>query len=632
MSDLFSISLSALQAFQTAISVTGNNIANANTPGYAQESVNLTAAVPQSDGSAPIGAGVLVAGVSRSISQLSNNQLNTSQSTLGQLSSLQTYSNQVDNIIGTTAGGLTTALQNYYNAWSTVANNPTSTAARQALISQAQSVASSLQSTNSQLQGLNSSINSGITADVQQINALGTSIAKLNAQIVVGTANGGGQAPNDLLDQRDALVSSLSKLVGISTTTDSNGALNVFIGTGQPLVLQGVTTPLTTVPNQFNAAQLEISTASNGTNIISSQITSGDLAGLLAARTQVVDPTINQVGQLATAISVSANAQQNAGLDQSGKLGANLFSIGAPQAVSSSKNTDATTAAVSVTNVGALTANDYLLSYTGGAYSLTNAQTGAAVAFTGTGTAANPISADGLSITLSGTPANGDQFLLQPTAAAAGSFTVALTSPAQIAAAGAVQASAAAANTGGATISSGTVVNAANPNLLATTTIAFTSPTTYSVNGAGSFAYTSGGNIALNGWQVAITGAPAVGDSFTVQSNVTGTGDNRNALAAANQETQGVLAGGTTSISSATGALVTSVGSQAQQINTAQTAQTAVNSQALQTVQSVSGVNLDEQAAQLLQWQQAYQAAAQALSIGKANFTYFMDSINGTYS
>ncbi len=217
MSDLFNISISALQAFQTAISVTSNNIANANTPGYTEESAILASAVPQLDGSASVGSGVDVVSINRAFSQLANNQLNSSQSSLGQLNSLQTYTNQVDNIIGTTAGGLTTALQNYYNAWSTVSNNPTSTASRQALISAAQSVATALQTTNSRLQSLNTGINSSITQDVSQINSLSQSISTLNQQIVTSTAQSGGQAPNELLDQRDAALSSLSKLVGVTT-------------------------------------------------------------------------------------------------------------------------------------------------------------------------------------------------------------------------------------------------------------------------------------------------------------------------------------------------------------------------------------------------------------------------------
>jgi flagellar hook-associated protein 1 FlgK len=630
MSDVFGISVSALQAFQNAINVTSNNVANASTPGYDRETVNLTEAVPQSNGAATIGAGVVVSGINRAYSQAAANQLNSSQSSLGQLNSLQNYTNQIDNLFGTTVGGLSTALQGFYSAFSDVANNPTSTASRQALIGQAQSVAGSFQNASGELNSLNTDVNSRITADVTQINSIAKAISTLNNQIVTGTAQDGGQLPNELLDQRDQLVSSLSQLVGITTTTDPNGALNVFVGNGQPLVLQGQTTALTTVPNQFNATQLEISNSASSA-VISNNITSGDLGGLLAARAQVINPAVNQLGQIATALSQTVNSQQAQGLDLSGNLGANIFSVGTPLATGSSKNTDAVTASVSVNpnGIGALTANDYVLSFVGGTPKLTNTSDGTSVTPAGAGTVASPYTAAGISIVLSGAPANGDQFLVQPTATAAANIKVVLSNPSQIAAAGAIKTAAAGANTGAATISSGTVQNSTNPLLLAPATITFANPpSSFSINGGPAQAFTSGASINFNGWQVQISGAPVAGDTFTVSSNAGGTGDNRNALAAANQQNVGVLQNGTTSITGGVSALITGLGSQAQQINTAQTAQAAVNAQALSSVQSTSGVNLDEEAASLLQWQQAYQAAAHALAIGNSLFTTLITAVN----
>jgi len=633
VSNVFGISVSALQAFQQAINVASNNVANANTPGYDREKVILNEAVPQSNGAATVGAGVVVSGIGRAFSQAQANQLNTSQSNLGSLSALQNYSTQIDNLFGTTIGGLSTALQAFYGGFSDVANNPTSTASRQALIGQAQSVASAFQNASGELSSLNTDVNSRITADVTQINSIAKAISTLNNQIVTGAAQQGGQPPNELLDQRDQLVSNLSQLVGISTTTDPSGALNVFVGNGQPLVLQGQVTGLTTVANQFNATQLEISSSASSA-VISNNITSGDLGGLLAARAQVINPALNSLGQIATGLSQTVNSQQAQGLDLSGNLGAPIFSVGKPLATGSSRNTDAVTASVTVNanGLGALTANDYVLSFVGGTPKLTNTADGTSVTPAGAGTVASPYTAAGLSIVLSGAPANGDQFLVQPTATAAASLQVVLSNPSQIAAAGAVKSTAAGTNTGAAVISSGTVLDSTNPNLLSPVTIAFTSPTTYTINGGASNAYTSGGNIALNGWQVQISGTPASGDTFSVTSNAGGTGDNRNALIAANAQNVGVLQNGTTSISGGVSALVTGLGSQAQQINTAQTAQAAVNAQALTSVQSTSGVNLDEEAASLLQWQQAYQAAAQALTIGNSLFTTLINSVNGTFT
>jgi flagellar hook-associated protein 1 FlgK len=629
VSDVFGISVSALQAFQYAINVTSNNVANASTPGYDKESVNLTESIPQANGSATVGSGVTVSGVSRAYSQAATNQLNTSQSTLGQLTSLQNYTSQIDNLFGTTIGGLSTSLTSFYSAWSNVANDPTSTASRQALLSSSQSVASSFQNATSELNGLNTDVNTRITADVNQINSIATSISALNKQIVVGTAQDGGQPPNELLDQRDQLVSSLSGLTGVTTTTDSDGAMNVFVGKGQPLVLDGQVNKLATAGDQYNASQLDVTTSAGGV-VINDSLTSGDLGGLFAARTQVINPALNQLGQVATALSTSVNSQQSAGVDLNGQTGANIFSLAAPQAHASSKNTGTASASVSLTNnVGALTASNYVLTFKGGAYSLTDASDGTSVALTGAGTAASPLTANGISIVVSGTPSANDSFLIQPTTGAGSSLKVVLTDPAKIAAAGAIVASAGSANTGSATVNTGTVTDPTNANLKTPASIVFTSPTTYSLNGAAPVALAANGKIDANGWEVQVSGTPATGDTFNVAANTSGTGDNRNALASAAQQTLGVLSNGTTSVTGAVSALVTGLGSQAQQVNTAQAAQTAVNTQASNSVQSVSGVNLDEEAANLLQWQQAYQAAAQALSIGNGLFTTLLNSING---
>lgn len=634
MSDIFQISVSALQAFQAAINVTSNNIANASTPGYDVESATLTEAVPQSNGTATAGAGVEVSGVARAFSQAAATQLNTSQSTLAQLTATQNYSTEIDNQFGTNLGGLSTAIQSFYGAASTVANDPTSTASRQALLSDAQGVASSLQSASGQLNELNTNVNSSITSDVTQINSISSAIANLNQQIESSTAQAGGQAPNALLDQRDQQISNLSKLVGVTTTTQTDGAINVFVGNGQPLVLEDQSHALTTIPNQFNASQLEIG-SSTAAGSISSQITSGDLGGLLEARSQVINPALNQLGQIATTLSQTVNAQQAQGLDLNGNIGAAIFAVGAPTATASSANSDNTSATVSVNanSLGQLGPDSYVLSYRGGGYTLTDQTTGSNVNFTPGGTAAAPtITANGVIISLSNTPASGDEFLIQPTANAASTFSAVLTDPSKIAAAGAFKAAASATNTGSGAISGATVLDATNPAVLAPATIAFTGATTYTINGGATQTLAANGTIAANGWQVSITGTPAAGDSFTLQSNAGATGDNTNALALAAGQSKGVLNGGTVSVTGAASALITNLGSQAQQINTAQTAQTAINTQASNAVQSVSGVNLDEEAANLLQWQNAYQAAAHALTIGESLFTTLIDSVNGTFT
>jgi flagellar hook-associated protein 1 FlgK len=202
-----------------------------------------------------------------------------------------------------------------------------------------------------------------------------------------------------------------------------------------------------------------------------------------------------------------------------------------------------------------------------------------------------------------------------------------LTDPRAVAAAGPIRTAAATTNTGGATISQGDVLDATNPALLSTVTIQFLTANTYSVNGAGSFAYTSSADIDVNGWRVQLSGTPSVGDAFTVQRNSSGIGDNRNALLIAGLQNRAVLAGGTASLSAAFGALVGSVGTEAQQAGINRDAQAAIASQALEKVQASSGVNLDEEAADLVKWQQAYQAAAQTIAVANTIFDALISAV-----
>jgi flagellar hook-associated protein 1 FlgK len=226
-----------------------------------------------------------------------------------------------------------------------------------------------------------------------------------------------------------------------------------------------------------------------------------------------------------------------------------------------------------------------------------------------------------------GNAAAGDRFLVRPTARAADSLSVALTEPSAVAAAAPIRTAAGATNSGDATIGAGKAVNASNPKLLQTATIRFTSSTTYTINGGPSQAYTSGDPIRHNGWQLAISGAPAAGDTFTVQSNAGGVGDNRNALALGKLQNAGVLDGGNTSIGDAYAQLVANVGTQTRQAKAGLDAQTALASQAKAAEQGVSGVNLDEEAANLVRFQQAYQAAAKAITTAQTVFESLLRAV-----
>ncbi|MBS0373533.1 MAG: flagellar hook-associated protein FlgK [Proteobacteria bacterium] len=646
MADIINTALSGLLAFERSLAVTGNNITNANTPGYSRQIVNLADRQPDASAGVYIGNGVDVGSVNRAYDQFSVDQLRTGSGLLGQQTAFLNIANQVDNLVGGTTNGISSALTAFFNSWQTLASDPTSASNRQQVLSQAQGLANSISQTAGQLDTLQGNINSQITTTVGNINNLTASIAKLNDQIATAVGNAGGAQPNDLLDQRDTLLNQLSSLVNVRTNTESDGSIDVFVGNGQPLVVRNQTTQLSTVPDSYDTSQLGIGFGSGSAQqVITSSISGGTLGGLLQVKTQLIDPTLNGLGRIAAGLASQVNGQQAIGFDQNGQLGKPIFSVGNASVFPNSKNTGGASLTPVATSVGALTTDDYLLRYQGGTWTATAVSTGQAVTVTGTGSVANPLVIGGVSLTLSGVPASNDSFELRPTANAARTIATSLTDPRGIAAAGALQTSAALANAGNATISAGSVANGADPRLLVPATITFLSPTTYQITQAttpaatvsGPFTYTSGATIqapgsagppaVAGGWTVQITGVPTTGDSFSIGPNTSGAGDNRNALAMAQLQSSGVLVGGTVGLSSGFATLVGVVGTVTQQANVSQSAQQAVVNQAQQAVSNVSGVNLDEEAANMLKWQQAYAAAAKVVATADTLFQTLLAAV-----
>jgi flagellar hook-associated protein 1 FlgK len=307
-------------------------------------------------------------------------------------------------------------------------------------------------------------------------------------------------------------------------------------------------------------------------------------------------------------------------MDLTGSMGADFFSVGAPAVLYSDGNSGTGTATAVLDDVTALTGTDYILEYDGAGYALLDATTGQAVSMSGSGAAGDPFLAGGLSITVGGAPAAGDRVLLSAAGGAAGSIRSLISDPRAVAMASPVRAQSSTANTGDATISPAVVTDPTDPGLLASTVIAFTDASTYSIDGAGAFPYTSGDDIVVNGVTFSVSGAPVAGDQFTIEANLGASGDNSNGLLLADVQTVGILDGGTVSISENYGQLVAAVGGATHQIRSSLEAQNVILANAEDALLSTSGVNLDEEAANLIRYEQAYHAAAQVVSVANSLF------------
>jgi flagellar hook-associated protein 1 len=621
MADLLSTGVSGLLAFQRALDTTSHNISNVSTDGYSRQRVEIGTRPAQAYGNGWVGQGAKVNTTQRVYDEFVAAQSRSSSSNLEHLDVYASDAERLNNMFGDSANGLSPTLQKFVNAFQSVANAPTSVPARQVLLSEANTLQQRLKFFDSRLDEMGNEINSRIKGEVGEVNTLAQGIARLNNEITAGIARTGGQPPNDLLDQRDQLIDQLAQKISVNVVKQDAGTVNVFVGSGQPLVLGANTNQLTTIQNPFDSTQLTVALQTPGSSVdISRNVSGGALGGLLAFRSEQLDPAHNALGRIAVALTDVVNSQHNEGMDLSGALGGDFFAVGDAEVLDNGLNSGTGTVTATRTDVTALTGRDYVLEMTGSGWQLRDSLNGTSVPMTGTGTAADPFVADGVELEVGGTADVGDTFLIRPTRGAITNMSVLVTDPAKVAAAAPIRSAATSGNSGSGTISAGEVLDSTNAQLRAPVTIQFLTATTFSINGAGSFAYTGGGNIDANGWRVQISGSPAVGDTFTVSDNTSGTGDNRNALLLSDALKSNVLNGGTTSLGSAVGEFVGGIGVATRQAQVNRDAQNVVYEESVAAKDAVSGVNLDEEAANLLKYQQAYQAAAQLIRVADTMF------------
>ncbi|MBC7452452.1 MAG: flagellar hook-associated protein FlgK [Massilia sp.] len=653
--NLLNIGKSGLYAAQAGLATTGHNIANANVAGFSRQVVIQAAAKAQNVGNGFMGSGTEVADIQRYSDRFLNNQVRATQSASSALSTYKAQISQVDNALANTTSGLSPALQDFFKSVQDVSANAGSAASRQNLLSSGETLAARFQGLNGQIEEIRAGVNGEITSNVTLINSYATQIAKLNEQI--GTLhNETGHPPNDLLDTRDQLLLELNKQVKATVIEGTNHSVTVSIGTGQPLVVgaKGYQLATTSAPGDPMRVEIGYVTGQGVTRLADSAFTGGELGGLLEFRSSSLDNAQKSLGRIAIGLAANFNAQNRLGQDSAGNLGGDLFKAAAPQ-VSANLNTIAqdpanvpTTVGVILNDPGKLTTSDYRV-----AYDAPNAR------FTVTRLSDTPptptpipqngalgphtLSLDGLTFTVEGTGAEGDSFLVRPTINGAAQFAVKTTDIGAIAAAGPVMTGAGAANKGSAVISEGSVDqdflspgNAFAPASLsfsgATNTLSgFTNGQTVKVtSGAGvvqsyvagtdAIPYAAGASYTFGGVTMAFKGQPVDGDQFSVARNAGGVGDNRNIALMGALQSKSTLNNGTTTYQGAFAQLVGQVGNKAREVQVNSAASDVMLAQASSVQQNLSGVNLDEEAANLLRYQQAYQAAGKVMQIASTMF------------
>ncbi|WP_416412747.1 flagellar hook-associated protein FlgK [Pantoea sp. App145] len=438
MSSIINSAMSGLSAAQAALSTTSNNISNYTVAGYTRQTTILAQANSTLSGSSYYGNGVNVTGVQREYDEFVTSQLRSASATYQAANTQYSQVSNIDDLLSTSSTSLSDSLQSFFTNVQNVVSNANDPSARQSLLSYAQGLVNQFQSTSQYLTNMQSSVNTDITSSVDQINTYTSQIADLNTQIAKLTT-GGGTAPNDLLDQRDQLVNSLNNIVGVSVS-QQDGSYIVSMGS-TTLVNGKNTTTLVAMPSTSDPSRITVGYVdklAGNVEIPEKTLTTGSLGGLLAFRTQDLDTAQNQLGQLAAAFTTSFNAVQTAGYDSNGDQGTDFFTIGSPEVLSNTKNTSSATVTAAWTDTSAVKASNYTVSYDGSNWSVIRNSDNVSVTPTqGTDADGNTtLSFDGLQLTVSGTPAAKDSFLVKPVQNVIGGMSVAITDESQIAAAG----------------------------------------------------------------------------------------------------------------------------------------------------------------------------------------------------
>jgi len=645
-SNLLSIGKSGLLAAQVGLATTGHNITNANVDGYNRQVVLQQTSQANNAGYGFVGTGTEVSEIKRQYDSFMSTQVNSAQANTSSFDAYYTQISQIDNLMADTTAGLSPALQDFFKGVQDFSSNPTSVASRQALLSSANSLAARFQSLSGRLTEIGDGVNSQITSNVTVINSYAKQIVALNSSISQLTINASNQ-PNDLLDQRDQLVAELNKYVKTTSQPGSNNTITVSIGSGQPLVVGDRNFELAATPSLTDPSRVEVGyvTGSTVTVLPKNSLTGGSLGGLLDFRSETLDTVQNSLGKVAIALATTFNDQHKLGQDLNGAMGTDFFKVPDPVIGADRRNSSSSTTVLSakVSDPTQLTASDYSLKFDGSNYVVTRQSDGARTIINPY-PQTKPQTIDGVDFSISGTAAEGDNYVIKPTANGASGLAVITTDVNKLAAGSPIATGAPVSNTGNAKLSPGSVDSAyLNPGNALTSTVTLTydkttgslsgfpagqavtvkgldgASTTYPA-GTANIPYKEGDSFNFGGINISMTGAPAQGDTFTIAPNAGGVGDNRNAAALASLQTKNILDGGKATFQGSYAQTVSYVGNKTREVQVSGLASMALLQQNTTQQQSVSGVNLDEEAANLLRYQQAYQACGKVMQIASTLF------------
>ncbi|MCO5121467.1 MAG: flagellar hook-associated protein FlgK [Burkholderiaceae bacterium] len=620
------IGSSALRAAYAQLQTTGNNIANAATPGYSRQRVILAEAVTSFGGSGFMGRGVDVVTVERQYNDFLAREIHLATAAEASDSARAGALARLDRLFADGENGIGAAYNDLTAAMADLTNRPFDPAARSVLTQRANVLAQRIAMTDQRMGQIGADVDRSLGQQAVELNQLLAELAGVNDRI--GSAHGSGHAPNELLDRRDYLIEEVNRLVKTNIHINHDQTVSLYAGTGDALVLgtKASRVEIANDPENPNVARLLLVAGDRSVPMNEAMLGGGSIAGLLEFRNRDLQESRWQLGQLAGAMAHAYNTQQSLGLDQNGTVGADVFRAGAVRSTGAGSNDGDASFTATITAGDQLRASDYELAYDGSTYQIKRLSDGAVSSF-----ASLPIEIDGLEIALDdGAVAAGDRYTIRSASAFAGDFAMVLGDPAGWAAASPATPKLGVDNAGTLSVA-GFGITTHDAATAAPVTITFTGPGTYSVSGAGTgdptdIPYSPGDTVSFNGWSVTLNGTPAGGDTITISPPADVAGDNRNAAQLLGLADRGIVGGRT--VTNGYGELVAGIGARAQAAEAGQRASVSWRESATTARDEVSGVNLDEEAARLIQFQQAYQAAAKVITTSQQMFEALINATN----
>ena len=702
-SDILANSLSGAMTARRSLATAGHNIANANTQGFSRQRVEVETRPPQLSGSGAIGTGVQISNIRRIHDDFIIEDMRSNASLATSLQSNYDFTGQIDNMLADPNAGLAPTLHSFFNAINSVSNDPSSQSARQVLIGEANSLSERFSYLDSRFETLRKGSNEALKSHVKEVNTLAKALGDLNWKVVLTKEVTQGEV-NDLLDQRDRLLHQLSEKISVTTNEQEDGALNVFIGNGQPLVLGKHASTIGLKANQHDPYEMEIiykNKNKKAESVITSFMSGGSIGGLLDFRESILGKAQNELGRIAIGVTKTFNDQHHKGMTLDNALGGDFFKSidkATPLSLASTTNDGDYELKTTITNVDNLTVSDYLINYNAGVYTLIRKQDEEIIGQFNS--LPKHIESEGFTVELERgtTIKNGDSFMIRPTRAAAREFAVEVENINDIAAAAPVRVRTSIHNTGEIKASLNNVADINSPSfttlqrsLSPTVTVRFVdenhiellddkgkiiqaqqlneqnkaipatpavpgepgSPATPAIPAMPASRATTIKSLAeaehddgeaipaeniekgifydpekgINlfptpggmkpGYSIQLSGKAKAGDTFVVEYNTDAKGSNVNALNLAELQNKATLDNGTSNYNEVYSQLVSSVGSKTHELDVNRQAQGVLYDQAKARREEVSGVNLDEEAADLMKYQQAYQANAKV--VGAAN-------------